>query len=349
MRFKYISTVVILLICIIPNYANAKGIHAWWWQLGEATEPGAWIQGMWTDDANDQIYLYDGTKIKIGKSGETSLYFDMYDFAPLLKKYNLATKDSIESFILGRMEMKNGVMYVSGLMFQEAWNSGQTWKDRPLFGVTYTVLFKIVKGKPYLLHISEAKHHIQTGGRYAENTKEDPTLDDFFLHFEHVTVPRFSFYGDQVILSRHRDTETEEFAEVIQVGTATKVLFRAKLLENTERSLHLLGHVVGNELYLYHNTSYHVKNLSTGKVTLHDVSENLDRPHIRGGHLYFLNEKGFGTLQKGKVQYLFTLEEVISKENFRMEIHYIDYNIERKVLYVTDFLRPRVFWSFDLK
>ncbi|MED4353960.1 hypothetical protein P9265_16730 [Schinkia azotoformans] len=348
MRFKYISTIIILIIFIIPSHVNAKGVHAWNWKIGEATEPGAWIQGMWTDDANDQIYFYDGTKIKRGKGGQAYEYFDMMKVAPLLKEYGLDTKDSIESIILGRMEMNKGAMYISGLMFSEEWNTDKMWQNRPLFGLTYTVLFKIVKGTPYLMHISEAKHHIQTGGRFAEDTREDPRLDDFFFHFEKVTVPRFSFHGDKVILSRHRDTETEEFAEIIQVGTKTKTLFSMKLSPDLSSSIHLLGHIIGDKLYAYHNMSYHIKSLSSGKLTLYKLEDNLMRPHIRGDKLYFLNDKGFGQLHNGKVNYLFTPDQIITKNDLHIEIHYVDYNIERNVLYLTDFNRPRTFWSFDL-
>lgn len=352
------------------NYVTDKYkdrfIGAGLWSLGPATEQGGWIQGMVT--TKDYIYYWDASSLKQGKDGTKKTIFELKNLDSQLRPYNLDNNSSYFSFILSTIERKGNDTYVSGLIFKDTQKERLKARGKDIVGQTYTILFKVSKGQGTVMHVSLSKNHlgVSTTGVWdnatgmpggAPTQYESRMLFNPIIHFDRVTPAKFSFYGDNVILTRHQeDADTgKEWADVIEVTAPYKATKLYTFNVNKDRKTFHYVYGVRNKtnLTIYDELGAATKHLASGRTSYEKLSDKpfLTRPQQRDGKMYFLNEKGFFNLYKDKnnkyhANYLI-LPEKIPQQPY-IEITNYDWSTAKGgVLYLSDWLRPRDFWSLE--
>lgn len=343
-------------------------VSAGLYYLSKAPQQGAWLQGMVT--TKDTIYTWDGSQLNKGVDGVNTNLFELEDMRLQLMPYKLDLNTSYYSFMMSAMELKGNDIYVSGLIFRDAQKDRLKSKGKDVVGQSYTILFKVSpSGKGTLLHVSLSKSHvgIRTGGIWDNatgmpNGAPSPYESELFnpiVHFQNVTPAKFSFSGNNVILTRHRENINtgQEWADIIEVTAPFKATRLHSFNVNKNRTTYHYVYGVRNKniLTVYDELGVATRNLTTKKVTYEKLSDKpfLTRPQQRGGKMFFLNDTGFMNLYKdakGKyhAKYLIRPEKISGKPH--IEITHYDWNIARGgVLYLSDWLRPRYFWSLDVR
>lgn len=370
---KKIVLMLFMLFVFLPVSANAtsiiedkyqdKWLDSWVWDLGEATQRGGWVQGMVT--TKKAIYYWDGSQMKKGEDGKNKVIFDLKYIAKQLQPYGLDNNSAYFSFIMSDMQLKGNDFYISGLMFRDAQYDKKEFRKRDVVGETYSVLIKVTNGVGTLMHASLSKTHTgyNSTGVYDNATgmpNEAPTsyetreLFNPIVHFDRLTPAKFSFSGNDIIMTRHREkADGTEWADIVQVTGKFKgnILYSFNIDELRDRYYYVYGVKSGNTLTVYDDHGVTTVNLKTKKSSYQKLSDEpyLTRPQQRGSKMFFLNEHGFFELykdKKGKYHSKFIVKPEYIPGAPHIEITFYDWSTARGgVLYMSDWLRPRKFWS----
>ncbi|KGX86677.1 hypothetical protein [Pontibacillus marinus] len=367
--WKKIILIMICLVVLVPMSASAEILYMNYPlpEKDSAKKSGAWLQGFITQ--KDRMVYFYNRKIKELKKGKSRTLYELNNLKDELKPYDLHLNNSINSFILGDMDIKDGDLYVSGLIFRDAQSDRKKLRGQYVVGETYSILFKVNEEEDELLHIGLAKTHLgndnsyvvhdnATGMPMGEPSEYEDRYFDPILHFKNISLPRFTFHDDKIVFVQRREIESpyRKVNDILLIQEKrTKRLARV-LLDNRDNYKNpvMLAYIKDDKLIINDDEGYYTQDLKNNHKVLDKLSYIVKYTSIQSnypftdidydnGKVLLIDKMGFMKLKgKDKVQYIVHSSAL----DYKIKVTYFDWNAEKGVLYTNDFLRRHTFWSF---
>lgn len=316
--------------------------------------PFDYIQGLTVK--NGTVYVLDGTEIKTFRKNQTRSYYDLNKLMPLLSTKGLKNRDIIHTFKLTCIDNIHGDVYVMGLLFNdmqdkrviEQGDGRRTHIGELILGESYTLFFRIHKGKASLLHLEKAyRHWAYERGTWFET--EDGLPNDYFkwgtrviyAYFKNVEWPRFS-YSNGIFTFNQPRQNTENAVDFTDIYTIHNGKEKRIYSYKEPEAIYTLPVIEGKTLTIYKGYEVWRVNLETQekKVIPMPGEYPLERPRYRNGILYCLTDDGIFTAKRSS-KGLWTFKYVMKAEDAPINLYINGYDVE-KYVYLGDFYRKKV-------
>ncbi|NRF93423.1 copper amine oxidase N-terminal domain-containing protein [Paenibacillus frigoriresistens] len=332
-------------------------------EIGNQINKSDWPQGMALD--GKQIYVMDGAVIKSIKKNEATVYYDLHNLKQLLKGNGLDNDASIKTFRMAQMQVHKHELYVSGLLFKNTEDEGKTYLGDPVRGHTYNLIFKIDQGQARILHLSEANINLgfQPGTFFETQSGLPEDLyrignQTVYDYSKYITFPHFSFNDDKLIYVREQPSDSQRNTGPLHQVAAyengvERVLYQwfGSFISKSDfpASFHYIMPALEDDtltIYGGKNQAHYI-NLTTNEIQVLVANQfrELQRPLIKDGNAYFLDNESFFTAQKvwtaGKDYFSFRHYYADGFE-FSGNMNIAGYDFDGNNLYILDFDRRQI-------